>query len=202
MGKKLAPDAAKARSQILKEKSIKMAFMADFAELNSLLKTHLEYSPRVLAFAQKLVLNKDPEGKDTVEPAVDEFAGGDGNVETPGSSSGTGLPAICDVNVAGCGDSPRPIDRRTCTMEDFPVKDLKLLVTSLERVSLSVFALRALVKRGAERPVRLPCARSSSFAWALMGGQSLTVVASTPCRSSWSTSWRFTCSEDVVLKTS
>lgn len=147
MVKRIAPDAAKARAQQMKEKSIRMSYMADFSELTGIMKANLEYAPRVLAYAQKLILHKDPNGEKTEEPP-EPGCEGQGHSESSGSAgSGVVRPMLCDAGDSGVAH--RSIDRRSTTLEGLPVKDLTTIVVSLEKVSLSVFALRALVRRGA-----------------------------------------------------
>lgn len=165
MGRKLTPEEAKRRAEEMKEKSTKLSRKADAAELAGLVDKHLDYSGAVLKYAKRIILMKRPDGilEELVARSIkppsghadpdeqDEAASED--IEAPqaaGSVANRRLLALGDApaTLPSPASSGKRLDRRYRCLEEYPVKDLKSMCTALNRVSLSPFALRGLVKRG------------------------------------------------------
>lgn len=162
MAWKKTAEQERQRSELLKQKAQELAIKADIDELKNLLGNYGQHAPRVLKFMKRLIATR---GKAQSDDEFEEAGRGQAN------SSGTpaakrkygGMLALVDGSPTDSGDvfsAPdgggrsslqRPIDDRYSCLQDLPVRDLKEILVSLEKISLSPFAIRALAKRGAKQ---------------------------------------------------
>ena len=177
MGKKIAPQEAKARAAVLKDKATKMALTADFTQVKSLLTEHLDFAPDVLEYLQGLILN-GRKRKATKRGGEKDSNSDDKDKDQGASSTAAAAPDATMKQLAltngelGIGStsmqqgegSPRVIDRRNSTLESLPVKDLKFLCSGLEKVSMSPFALKGLTQRGQRECSQRALCESIEFA--------------------------------------
>jgi hypothetical protein len=160
MGKRKTVEQERQRAGELQKKARDLACKADVDELKTLLGEHGQYASRCLKFMHRLV---ETNGKATDEALMVEDAA---RVSEAGAATGQPkqrakvMLALEDAKSeraseghGGVAQSPskdRSIDERYQSLQDLPVRDLKEILVSLEQISLSPFAIRAMAVRGAK----------------------------------------------------
>jgi hypothetical protein len=133
--------------------------LADAKELSQIVHRNLHIAKGVLQYAKSVILNEDRRARTqlAIDSSIGFIAPGSPchtvHTSDAASSHGGSGPLILHLDsekqeTTGGGDSVGDDGNppRTVKVHKLPVKDLRTLVTALEKVSLSAFAIRALCK--------------------------------------------------------